>query len=298
MRNIRIVNSVSSGYSSVMMAIKMKEWYPDAEIINIMANTSREREESLVFMNNCDKHYNLNLIWVEAEINQEPNKGTRHVVKTFETLTRDGSVFESGIMKYGIPSKVNKWCNRELKLAPIHSYLLNEIEWGHFGKDYITSIGIRADEIDRVSSKRKEFKLLYPLAERGITKEDRNRFWSNQPIQIGLPGFLGNCKFCQEKTNRKLATEYLIHPEDIKWNLSMQDKYSKVIKQSSPSYNSFIEKDGGHYQLRGNRPWQDIIDLSKTKFKKATDEYIYINDLFDSGGSCDQGCNIFEHLEK
>jgi 3'-phosphoadenosine 5'-phosphosulfate sulfotransferase (PAPS reductase)/FAD synthetase len=161
---MRIINSVSSGYSSVMMAIKIREWYPEAEIVNIMANTSREREESLVFMDKCDNHYGLDLIWVEADINPNHGEGTRHIVKTFDTLTRDGSLFEKGIVKYGIPSAVNKWCNRELKLNPIHSYAKNELNWGIFGKDYYTSIGIRADEIDRISAKWKEFKILYPLA--------------------------------------------------------------------------------------------------------------------------------------
>ena len=48
--NNNIFCSVSSGYSSVMMAVKMREWYPAHNIINVMANTSKERPESLEFM--------------------------------------------------------------------------------------------------------------------------------------------------------------------------------------------------------------------------------------------------------
>lgn len=33
-------------YSSVMMAVKIREWYPDHNIIYAMANTSKERPES------------------------------------------------------------------------------------------------------------------------------------------------------------------------------------------------------------------------------------------------------------
>lgn len=295
---MRIVNSVSAGYSSVMMAIKMREWYPDADIVNIMANTSREREESLIFMDKCDKYYGLDLVWVEADIDPRHKVGTRHIVKTFETLTRDGSVFEKGIIKYGIPSVVNKWCNRELKLNAIHSYVKRDLGWGEFGKDYYTSIGIRIDEIDRISEKREEFKILYPLFERGITTRDRNKFWDNQPIHLGIPAFMGNCKNCFEFTMRKLATVYLERPEDLDWNLEMQSKYSHIPKENAPIYNSFIEKDGGHYSLRQNKPWEYVIEMSKRRFKKATDEYIYLNDLFDKGGSCDQGCNIYSFLDK
>src|SRR5690606_2072749 len=107
-----------------------------------------------------------------------------------------------------------------------HSYAKNELNWGIFGKDYYTSIGIRADEIDRISAKWKEFKILYPLAEKGITKKDRNKFWDQQPIHLGIPAFMGNCKNCFEFTMRKLATAYLERPEDLDWNLEMQSKYS------------------------------------------------------------------------
>lgn len=293
---MKIVNSVSAGYSSVMMAIKMREWYPKAEIINIMANTSIEREESLIFMDQCDKYYDLNLVWVEADIIQQRNVGTSFIVKEFETLTRDGSIFESGIIKYGIPSRVNKWCNRELKLAPIHSYL-KSINWGNFGKDYYTAIGIRIDEIDRISVNKEIYKILYPLIEKNISQKERNKFWSNQEINISIPAYLGNCKFCQEKSLRKLMTEYTLDPSSMEWNIEMQKKYSSIPKDTSQSYNSFIEKDGGHYSLRDNKPWQHVIEMSSKKFKKATDEYIYENDLFDLGGSCNQGCNIYSSLD-
>ena len=71
-----IMCSVSAGYSSVLMAIKMKEWYPDHNIINVMANTSKERIESLEFMDKCDKHFGLNLVWIEAEF-LEYRKGVK-----------------------------------------------------------------------------------------------------------------------------------------------------------------------------------------------------------------------------
>ena len=53
--NKNIFCSVSAGYSSVLMAIKLKDWFPDHKIVNVMANTSKETPESLHFMNECDK---------------------------------------------------------------------------------------------------------------------------------------------------------------------------------------------------------------------------------------------------
>ena len=113
--NKNIFCSVSAGYSSVMMAIKLRDWFPDHNIINVIANTSKEREESLHFMNECDKHFKLNLVWLEAEFHEKGTGVTPNIV-TYEILKRIGEIFEQGIKKLGIPSKINKWCNRDMKL--------------------------------------------------------------------------------------------------------------------------------------------------------------------------------------
>lgn len=290
MKGQKIVCSFSSGLSSGMMASIIKEKYSkDNEVVYIMANTSREDDRSLEFAHKVDKYFNLNLVWVEADINLARGSGTRHVVKTFETLSRDGSIFEKGIQKYGIPSVANKWCNRELKLNPIHSYIRNELGWS----DYWTAIGIRADEIDRISVDREAKKLWYPLAEMGITKRDRNKFWSEMPFSIEIKGYEGNCTMCFEKTMRKLATMYKDDPRIIDWWVEMEEKYSKIKIEGKENYNSFIENDGGAYFLRQNKPYNTVIEMSKNKFSKATDEYVYENDLWDSAGSCDGGCSFY-----
>ena len=286
MKNKKIVCSFSSGLSSGMMAKILKDDYSkDNEIVFIMANTGKEDNRSLEFADKCDKKFGLNLVWVEADINPESGKGTRHIVKNFENLDRVGFTFEKGIQKYGIPSVANKWCNRDLKLAPIHSYIKNELGWS----DYYTAIGIRADEIDRISEHRVKNKLWYPLAEKGITKKDRNRFWNNMDFTIDIKGYEGNCSMCFEKTFRKLATIYKENPHLIDWWKEMEEKYSKIKIKGKDNYNSREENNF----LRDNKSFQYVIDMSKTKFSKATDEYIYENDLWDMAGSCDSGCSFY-----
>jgi len=110
-----IVCTVSAGYSSMMMALKMKEWYPNDNIIYVFANTGREDERSLQFLKDCSDHYGLDVIYLEPVLNPIKGKGTDYKVVKFEELNKDGSEFEKGIAIYGIPSRVNKWCNRELK---------------------------------------------------------------------------------------------------------------------------------------------------------------------------------------
>lgn len=289
MKDKKIVCSFSSGLSSAMMSkILLDEYSKNNEIIFIMANTSKEDNRSLEFAHKCDQYFGLNLIWVEADITLEKGKGTKHVVKNFENLTRDGSVFEKGIQKYGIPNVANKWCNRDLKLAPIHSYI-KSIGW----RNYITAIGIRADEIDRISVDRKVKKLWYPLAEKGITKLDRNKFWKQMPFTIDIKGYEGNCTMCFEKTMRKLATMYKDDPKIIDWWVDMEKKYSELTIKGKDNYNSQITRDGGAYFLRSNKKMQSVIDMSNRKFTKSSDEYVYENDLWDLSGSCDSGCSFY-----
>ena len=288
--NNNIFCSVSAGYSSILMALKIKEWYPNHNIIYAMANTSKEDIESLNFMNECDKYFGLNMVWIEAIINQEYRKGTDFKIVYFKDLKRNGELFEDGIKKYGIPSKINKWCNRDLKLVPLKKYVDSV-----FGKNnYSIAVGLRADEMDRVMLSFKENNVFYPLLDNGIRTKDRNRFWKDQPIKLNLPAYKGNCDLCFEKSNRKLMTIIKEDPKTAKWWLDIEMKYRRIPIEGKPSYNYFAENVTGMNFNRQNLSIIELIKMAKTKqFSKATDEYIYENDLFDLEGDCGGGCTVF-----
>jgi len=288
--NNNIFCSVSAGYSSILMALKIKEWYPNHNIIYAMANTSKEAIESLEFMNECDKYFGLNMVWIEAIINQEYRKGTDFKIVYFKDLKRNGELFEDGIKKYGIPSKINKWCNRDLKLVPLKKYVDSV-----FGKNnYSIAVGLRADEMDRVMLSFKENNVFYPLLDNGIITKDRNRFWKDQPIKLNLPAYKGNCDLCFEKSNRKLMTIIKEDPKTAKWWLDIEMKYRRIPIEGKPSYNYFAENVTGMNFNRQNLSMIELIKMAKTKqFSKATDEYIYENDLFDLEGDCGGGCQVF-----
>lgn len=286
--NKNIFCSVSAGYSSVMMAIKLRDWYPEHNIIYAMANTSKEREESLKFMNECDIHYKLDLSWIEAQFHEKGVGVTFNIVQ-FEHLKRNGEIFEEGIKKLGIPFAQNKWCNRDMKVEPLRKYA-DSI----FGKDnYSIAVGLRADEIDRVRKDYKTNNVFYPLMDRGITKKDRNKFWKDQPVQISIPAFKGNCDMCFEKSNRKLMTILTEEPKRGKWWQRMIDKYGKKRKLTSPSYNDLLKENGYATFYRNYNTIEDLVEMAKYPFTKATDEYLYENDLFDLEGDCGSGCQVF-----
>jgi len=287
--NKNIFCSVSAGYSSVMMAIMMSKWFPDHNIINVMANTSKERIESLEFMNKCDKHFGLNLKWIEAEFHKNGIGVTPKVVK-YENLKRNGEIFEQGIKKHGIPNKANKWCNRDMKLEPLRKYADSV-----FNKDnYSIAVGLRADEIDRVRKDYKTNNVFYPLMDRKIDSKARNNFWKDQPIKIDIPSFKGNCDLCFQKSNRKLMTILKEEPDKAKWWDRMIKKYGSIPIDGKPSYNDLMEQNNGLQTFyRGYNTIEDLVKMAEQPFSKATDEYIYENDLFDLEGDCGAGCQVF-----
>ena len=286
-KNDNIICATSAGLTSVMMAIKMKEWYPDCNVVNVFLNTSKEDERSLIFMNECDKYYGLNLVYLEAVINKKNGLGTDYIITSFENLKRNGEIFEDGIKKYGIPSRVNKWCNRELKQVPLKKFADNL-----FGSEnWSLAEGLRIDEIDRVSDHYKTNNTFYPPFDHNISKKERNKFWLNEPIKLNLKGYEGNCDFCFEKSKRKRMTIANENPDKLIWWNEMENKYSLMPIDGKDQYNT-MALNGGAFFGRMNESIQQIIEDAKKPFSKATDEYIYESDLFDFESDCGKNCSL------
>lgn len=268
------------------MAIKMKQWYPDCNVVNVFLNTSKEDIRSLEFMNDCDKYYGLDLVYLEAVFN-EKGKGTSYRTTSFEELCTNGSLFEQGIKKYGIPSVVNKWCNRELKIVPMNKYA-NDL----FGRNnWSVAIGIRIDEMDRISESYKTNNIFYPPFEHKINKRERNKFWKDEPIKLKLKGYEGNCDICFEKSKRKKLTIAVENPDKLIWWDQMEQKYSLVEIEGKKQYNKIVN-NGGIYFGRMNESIQQLIEDAKKPFSKATDEYIYESDMFDFESDCGRSCSL------
>ena len=287
--NKNIFGSISAGYSSVMMAILLRKWYPDHNIIYGMANTSKERKESLRFMNECNDYYNLNMVWIEADFH-EKGKGATPKVTSYEDLKRNGEIFENGIKKYGIPNMENKWCNRDMKLTVLTKYADSV-----FGKDnYSVAVGMRADELDRVRKDYKTNNVFYPLMDRGIVSNDRNKFWKDQPIQITIPAYKGNCDMCFAKSTRKLMTILKEEPNKSEWWDKMIKYYGSIPLDGKKSYNDLMKQNNGVQTFyRDYNTIDDLVELAKHPFTRATDEYIYESDLFDLEDECGSGCQVF-----
>lgn len=285
-----ILCTVSAGYSSMMMAIHMKEWYPDHNIVYAFANTGREDERSLKFLDDCANHYGLDIVYIEPVLNPTKGKGTNYKIVDFQDLDLTGWFFELGISIYGVPNVANKWCNRELKYIPMTKFC-NDI----FGNNnWSVALGIRIDEMDRFSENYRTNNIFYPLVEHKIDSRERNKFWANQPIKLELAAYEGNCTLCFEKSDRKRMTITKDYPKKAIWWNEMEKKYSDIQIEGKLQYNEIIESDGGAYFGRQNRSIEWLIEQAKKPFRRATDEYIYESDLFDAEDDCGSACQVFK----
>jgi hypothetical protein len=259
------------------------------DIAITFANTGCEHDNTLKFVDQCDKHFGWNVVWVEAVVNPEKGKGIRHRIVTFETAARNGKPFEDYIKKEGLTGPSNPGCTTRLKELPMNSYLKRELGWS----GYWTAIGIRADEIDRVSEKRIEKKFVYPLVDAGWTKEDVKAECASWPFDLDLKGeHYGNCTWCWKKSLRKLMT---LAKDDVwlfEFPRRMEYEHERTNLQNGHE---------GRKIFRNNLSVVDIVEMARTK---DFEPYVDIDQLdfgfsppsydvfLDTGSACGESCEI------
>lgn len=263
----------------------------------VFANTGKEREETLRFVDECDTRFELDLVWIEAVTHYEKGKGVSARVVDYNSASRNGEPFEAFIKKHGIPNIGAPKCSRELKACAIRAYA-RSIGW----KRYYTAIGIRADEKQRINIETmKRQRILYPLATwLNITKSDINLFWSKQGFDLQLKSYEGNCDLCWKKSLRKLMTIVSENPHLAEWWRSMEQRYENFIPASS-LHNLKIKTPIRFY--RDNMSVDDILYDASFDFDPATDDsktidnykqLAFFNEWLDTQeGGCSQSCEAF-----
>lgn len=258
----RLLISFSGGETSALMSKLILERMAGEydQVRTVFANTGQENEETLLFVEQCDKAFGLGVVWVEAEVATERGQGTRARIVDFASASRNGQPFEEVIAKYGIPNANYPHCTRELKGNPIRAYA-KSIGWNK--GTYDTAIGISTDEIDRMVPAAKDQRLIYPLVSRfPHTKPKVNEFWARQPFRLNLKGYQGNCKWCWKKSLRKHLTIITETPKAYDFPARMELEH--------PHSGAGV---GERVFFRGPRSTADLHRIAATeKFTPATDD--------------------------
>lgn len=257
----------SGGRTSAFLAKYMNEHPHYKNCIFVFMNTGKEREETLQFADKCDKEFGLNLVYLEALVNNEKGKGTTYKIVDFETASRNGEPFEAMLKKYPLPNNMASNCTRELKQRPIDAYLRDNYK----DFDIIKVVGIRADEAHRKSVNAQIEKVIYPLCDEvKIDSRFIRNWWENQSFDLGLKDYQGNCDLCFKKSLKKRLTIIKENPESAKWWLEMEQKYSS--------------EEIPRFDLRTNKSIEELVEMAQRPFTKAQD----LHELSQ------QQCDLFE----
>jgi hypothetical protein len=220
------VVSFSGGRTSAFMLWRILQACGGAlprDVHCVFANTGKEREETLVFVDRCAKAWGVDVVWVEYR--DRPENWAR---VTFDTAARNGEPFTALVNRRGmLPNPVARFCTQELKIRVMKRWMVAS---GHKpksgrgvsgGAPYWTNyVGIRADEPRRLSrgSPRGElYDVEHPLAAWGTTQKDVLGFWAGQPFDLGLRSWEGNCDMCFLKGYGKLLRIAQENPDAVRW---------------------------------------------------------------------------------
>ena len=237
--------SFSGGRTSAYMLYQVLQAHggklPDEAVV-CFANTGKEDEATLRFVQDCSEHWNVPITWLEFRDTEE-----RFEVVSFETASRNGEPFEALIKKRNyLPNPVTRFCTIDLKIRPIGRYLLSlGMAETKTEAENMSMIGMRADEQRRAAKIADKSRI--PLVAAGVTKETVGDFWRDQPFDLGLPNMNGvtmhgNCDLCFLKGGAQILSLIAEKPERAIWwakieGLALSSKPSgAVFRSDRPSY--------------------------------------------------------------
>lgn len=175
------------------------------------ANTGKEREETLRFVHDCATHWGLNVIWLE----REGKKGVREV--GFNSAARNGEPFSDLLRdKRYLPNAVTRFCTIELKIRVMKHWMMQQgyTRWSNV-------IGLRYDEPNRVDKamrpNKERWTNILPLHHAKVTNRMVRSFWADQPFDLQLLPFEGNCDACFLKARPKLWEIERTRPGTLQW---------------------------------------------------------------------------------
>jgi len=259
--------SFSGGRTSAYMLHQVLEangGLPDEAIV-CFANTGKEEEATLDFVQECSTRWDVPIAWIEYRDSEQ-----KFEVVDYTTASRNGEPFEALIRKRQfLPNPVSRFCTVEMKVRSIHRYLksLGWTEWQSF-------LGIRADEPRRVAKLKnqdygKHEEKRSPLAESGITASHVGQFWKSQAFDLRLPNINGktmhgNCDLCFLKGGNQVVSLIAEKPERAVWWARME-----TLVQSSG------QATGQGARFRQDRPsYQDMMSFTQDQADMFSDESI------------------------
>jgi 3'-phosphoadenosine 5'-phosphosulfate sulfotransferase (PAPS reductase)/FAD synthetase len=208
---VRHVLGISGGKDSAALAIYLKDNYPELDIEYYTCDTGKELQQTYQLIDDLQ-------IYLEKEIK---------VLKAAERSHLDP--FDHFIKYKGqfLPSSFNRWCTKDLKLAPFEEWVGNDL--------VVSYVGIRGDE-DREGyiSHKPNIQSIFPF---------RRNIWSEDVISKVLKN--ANISFLQNAYPKYLAGSELerviaISSELLSQRFRQDDKLEALLNIDIKAFNKVV----------------------------------------------------------
>jgi 3'-phosphoadenosine 5'-phosphosulfate sulfotransferase (PAPS reductase)/FAD synthetase len=252
--------SFSGGRTSGYMLRKIIEAYDGAlpdTVIPVFANTGKERNETLDFVEKCSSQWGVKVHWLEFS-KRSGEKSERYETVDYATASRNGTPFAKLIesKKYA-PNSMMRFCTEELKVNTIRHFVEQHLGW----TTWKNVVGLRHDEgyrclkaYARNAEGKSPWTTLCPMDKAKATKRDVMAFWAAQNFDLDLKGYEGNCDMCFLKGRKILRVLEQENPGMAQWWIDQEatgvqfnkdETYQQLQKQAYDQPNLFdaLEED-------------------------------------------------------
>lgn len=232
------VISFSGGRTSGLMLRRILDAGLQPDVHVLFANTGKEREETLEFVHDFERFWGAPIHWLERPLFDEYDQ-SGYVEVSFETARRKGEPFEQLITERRcLPNPAQRWCTQELKIRVMKKWMQ-----AHGYKHFTMQIGLRADEQRRLARGRDQndagkepYTQEWPLAAAGVRLGDILPFWRQQPFDLKLKPYEGNCDNCFLKHPAKRERIAKDRPDLNAWWIEQERRTGQFFRLDQPDY--------------------------------------------------------------
>lgn len=226
--------SFSGGRTSAFMLFHILQAHdgqlPD-DVHVVFANTGKEREETLQFVQECGSRWGVNIRWVEWMHRKRGSPWSDGFVEVgFNSASRQGEPLDRVFAHRGayLPNSQTRFCTIDSKIRTMRNFMRDQ---GF--ENWKNVIGLRADEmlrvfkaIERNEAKKDPWVSVMPMASRAanVREADVLEFWQRQEFDLQLRSFEGNCDLCFLKARGKLMHLIREDPSRADWWIAQEQR--------------------------------------------------------------------------
>lgn len=240
----------SGGATSAFMALMA----PDDTVFSFQ-NTGREHERTLEFIGEVEAALGRDVMWLEFRPPKRkgaPPREFRWERVNFKTAARKGEPFAEfmeAINAYrtvcGNPL-IAPWVRQRICTVHLKHRVLDHWMRDNGIHEHDRWVGLRADEPHRVAGLQRqeslEKRLIAPLYDAGVTKDDIDTFWERQPFKLGIPQYEGNCDGCFLKDQGDIARALGTRPDAVEYWAGLQEKYPRFGGEGFAGYRALASE--------------------------------------------------------